>query len=85
MPFVGFLAVLGLLLITNRNWSESTLREIVVLQQELEELRSESVTLSAKLMDASRPSEVAKRVAEAGIGLQEPMRPPQKITVEKED
>ncbi|AHW60069.1 hypothetical protein FH5T_11880 [Draconibacterium orientale] len=85
MPFVGFLAVLGLLLIANRNWSESTLREIVVLQEELEELRSESVTLSAKLMDASRPSEVAKRVEQAGIGLQEPMRPPQKITVEKED
>lgn len=85
MPFVAFLAVLGLLLIANRNWSESTLREIVVLQEELEELRSESVTLSAKLMDASRPSEVAKRVEEAGIGLQEPMRPPQKITVEKED
>ncbi len=85
MPFVGFLAVLALLLIANRNWSESTLREIVVLQEELNELRSESVTLSAKLMDASRPSEVAKRVEEAGIGLQEPVRPPQKITVEKED
>ena len=85
MPFVAFLAFLGLLLIANRNWSESTLREIVVLQEELDELRSESVTLSAKLMDASRPSEVAKRVEEAGIGLQEPMRPPQKITVEKED
>ncbi len=84
LPFVLFLAVLGLALIANRNWSESTIREIEVLQDELDELRSESITLSAKLMDASRPSEVAKRVEEAEIGLQESMRPPKKLIVKKE-
>lgn len=83
-PFVMFLALLGLLLITNRNWSERTIRQIEVLQEELYELRSQSVTLSAKLMDASRPSEVAKKVEEAEIGLQEPVRPPRKLVVEKE-
>ncbi|MDX1285273.1 MAG: FtsL-like putative cell division protein [Draconibacterium sp.] len=84
LPFLLVLAGFGLLLIANRNWSEKTIREIEVIQDTLDELRSESITLSAKLMDASRPSEVAKKVEEAEIGLQEPVSPPQKLVVEKE-
>ncbi len=83
IPFVLFLAFLGLLLITNRNWSEKTIREIEVLQGTLKELRSESITNSAKLMDVSRPSEVVNRVKGANLGLEEPTRPPQKIVVDK--
>lgn len=83
LPFVLFLAFLGILLIANRNWSGSTIREIQILHEELEELRSESITLSAKLMDASRPSEVAKKVKEAEIGLQEPIKPPQRLIIEE--
>lgn len=85
VPFLAFLVGLAILLIANRYWSEKTIRQIEVLQDELDELRSESITLSAKLMDASRPSEVAKRVEDADLGLQEPVRPPRKLTVEKED
>ena len=85
IPFLLFLAALGILLITNRNWSEKTIRQIEVLQDTLDELRSESITLSAKLMDASRPSEVEKRVDEAGIGLEEPTTPPKKLIVEDEN
>lgn len=83
IPFLFFLAFLGLVLITNRNWAERTIRQIEVLQDELDELRSESITMSAKLMDASRPSEVAKKVEEANIGLQEPVKPPRKLIVHK--
>ena len=83
LPFLLFLAFLGILLITNRNWSERTIRQIEVLQDDLDELRSESITMSAKLMDASRPSEVAKKVEDANIGLQEPVKPPQKLIVQK--
>jgi hypothetical protein len=85
IPFLIFLAAFGILLITNRNWSEKTIRQIEVLQDTLDELRSESITLSAKLMDASRPSEVVKRVDEAGIGLKEPVTPPKKLIVEDEN
>jgi hypothetical protein len=83
VPFLVLLAVMGIALITNRNWSERTIRKIEVLQDTLDELRSESITMSAKLMDASRPSEVAKKVEEANIGLQEPVKPPQKLIVHK--
>jgi hypothetical protein len=81
MPFLGLLAIMGIALITNRNWSERTIRKIEILQDTLDELRSESITMSAKLMDASRPSEVVKKVEEANIGLQEPVKPPQKLVV----
>lgn len=83
LPFLLFLAFMGIMLITNRNWSEQTIRQIEVLQDELDELRSESITMSAKLMDASRPSEVAKKVEDANIGLKEPVKPPQKLIVQE--
>lgn len=83
-PFLLFLALLAMLLIANRNWSERTIRQIEVLQDTLDELRSESITMSANLMDASRPSEVAKKVEEANIGLEEPVKPPQKLIIKKE-
>lgn len=83
LPFLGLLAFFALVLITNRNWSERTIRQIEAVQNKLDELRSESITLSARLMDASRPSEVAEKVEQAGIGLEEPVRPPQKIVVKK--
>lgn len=83
LPFLFFLAFLAMMLIANRNWSERTIRQIEVLQDTIDELRSESITMSAKLMDASRPSEVAKKVEKANLGLQEQIRPPQKLVVPK--
>lgn len=83
IPFLIFLAFLAILLITNRNWSERTIRKVEVLQNTLDELRSESITLSAKLMNSSRPSEIAKKVENANIGLYEPVKPPQKLIVKK--
>jgi hypothetical protein len=83
LPFLGLLAFFALVLITNRNWSERTIRQIEVVQDTLDELRSESITLSARLMDASRPSEVIEKVKAAGLELEEPVRPPQKIVVSK--
>ncbi|MEE4286815.1 MAG: FtsL-like putative cell division protein [Mariniphaga sp.] len=83
LPFLGLLAFFALVLITNRNWSERTIRQIEAVQDTLDELRSESITLSARLMDASRPSEVIEKVEAAGLELEEPVRPPQKIVVQK--
>lgn len=83
IPFLLFLAFAAILLITNRNWSERTIRKVEVLQSTLDELRSESITLSAKLMNSSRPSEIVKKVESANIDLQEPLRPPQKLVVKK--
>lgn len=84
-PFVVMLAIFGLVLIMNRNWSEKTIRQIGDMQSQLEALRAEHATISAKLMDASRPSGVAKQVKNAGIDLEEPLRPPKKLSVKTDE
>jgi hypothetical protein len=83
MPFVFFLVLLGLILITNRNWSEKTIRKMEVVQDSLKELRAESVTHETRLMSINRPSEVARRINERGLGLIEPKEPAMKIKVKK--
>jgi len=82
-PFVFFIVVLGLLLITNRYRSEKVIRQIELVQDTIDDLRSQSITNSAKLMRMSRPSEVVHKVREAGLGLEEQVRAPKKIVVDK--
>jgi hypothetical protein len=82
-PFVIFLVFLGFMMITNRYRCEKTIREIEILQNNIDELRSHSITNSARLMHMSRPSDVVKKVQQAGLGLQEPLRPPRKIEVNR--
>ena len=82
-PFLIFLVVLGFLMITNRYRSEKVIRQIEILQDSIDDLRSQSVTNSAKLMNMSKPSDVARRVRQAGLGLEEPVRPPRNIEVNK--
>ena len=83
LPFLSLLVFFAFVLITNRNLAERTIRQIEQVQESINELRSESITLSARLMDASRPSEVVEKVRLAGLGLEEPVKPAQKIVVPK--
>jgi hypothetical protein len=82
-PFIVFLVVLGMLMIANRYRSEKVIREIEILQGNIDDLRSQSITNSAKLMHMSRPSDVVNRVRQTGLGLDEPIRPPHTIEVSK--
>ncbi len=83
LPFLALLVFFAFVLITNRNLAERTIRQIEQVQESINELRSESITLSARLMDASRPSEVVEKVQAAGLGLEEPVKPAQKVVVPK--
>ncbi|MFW6290316.1 MAG: FtsL-like putative cell division protein [Mariniphaga sp.] len=83
LPFLALLVFFAFALITNRNLAERTIRQIEQVQENINELRSESITLSARLMDASRPSEVVEKVEAAGLGLEEPIKPAQKVVVPK--
>ena len=82
-PFVIFLAFLGLVLITNRYRSEKVIKEIQALQDTINDLKSQSITNSSRLIHYSKPSEIMSKVKEAGLGLQEQVRPPRKIEVKK--
>ena len=85
MPFVFFLVFLSILLISNRYWSEKTIRKMETVQDSIKELRAESVTYETELMKMNRPSEIVEKVKASGLDLLEPTEPAKKIKVEKLD
>lgn len=80
--------VIFVMLIINisvRYKTEKVLREVNELEQQLKELRSESIALSAEVMKMGRPSEILERVRRNGIALSPSKEPPRKIYVDKEE
>jgi hypothetical protein len=82
-PYFVFLAILGIIYITNRYSAEKTMRNDQKLQKELKELRAESLTTAAELTNASRQSQVAKLVEENKLDLKESLVPPKRIKLRK--
>ena len=85
IPFVFFLALLGIGLITNRYWTEKTIRQMEAVRDSLKEYKAESVIHETELMYINRPSEVTRRVIERKIDLIEPVEPPKRIFIKKEE
>jgi hypothetical protein len=82
LPFVLFLALLGMIYIANMHMAESNIRSIDKLGKEVQELSWDYKSTKADLAFKSTLSEVAKRTDT--LGLKESLQPPQKIEV-KED
>ncbi|MBL4657770.1 MAG: hypothetical protein JKX73_07195 [Flavobacteriales bacterium] len=82
LPFIFFVTLLIIGYIGNTHYAESMVRETDKVSKELKELRSEYITTKFELMFNSRQSEVAKSVAD--MGLEEPIVPPMKISVDDE-
>lgn len=80
LPFIIFLAFLGMIYIANRHMAEKNIRNIDKLGKEVKELSWDYKTLKADLMRKSTQTEVAKLVDT--LGLIEPVEPPVKIVVE---
>lgn len=78
VPFVLFLATLGILYIANGYWADEKLIHVNKLNAQLKELRTEFIATKSELMFTSKQSEVAKAVEKSG--LKEPLTPPMKIT-----
>ncbi|MDE5423281.1 hypothetical protein L3073_13765 [Ancylomarina sp. DW003] len=83
LPFILFIAILGIYYISNRYHSERVYREMISLEKELKELRFESITTASDLMYMSKQSEVVKRVEKEGLDLIESTEPPVKIYLEE--
>ena len=81
MPVVGLITFLGLLMISSRFKGEKILRKMVVIQDSVRNLRSESATIEADLMTLTRYSTVLKEVEKKGLGLKQSNEPPVKIIV----
>ncbi|NLI25196.1 MAG: hypothetical protein GX419_10880 [Bacteroidales bacterium] len=76
LPFILFLAILGVLYIANRYNAMRITRQVNELQAEIRELRAHSITIAAELMNMSRQSQVARMVQEKGLDLKESVTPP---------
>jgi hypothetical protein len=79
LPFVLFLTVLAVLYIGNRYHAERMVRKISETELEVKNLRAEQITITAELMNISKPSEVAAIVDEKNLGLKPSVEPPKKL------
>ncbi|MBD1420103.1 FtsL-like putative cell division protein [Sphingobacterium chuzhouense] len=83
LPFAAFVALLGLLYISNRHLAERTVRDIDHLGRGVKELSWDYKSLSAELMKLTTQTEIAKRADT--LGLKERMEPPIKLEVVREE
>lgn len=79
LPFIIFIAFLGMIYIGNRHFAENNIRDIDKLNKEVKELSWDFKSIKADLMLKSTQTEVA-RLADT-LGLKEPIAPPIKIVV----
>ncbi|MEJ7778820.1 MAG: FtsL-like putative cell division protein [Daejeonella sp.] len=79
LPFIIFVAFLGMIYIGNRHFAENNIRDIDKLSREVKELSWDFKTLKADLMLKSTQTEVAGEVDT--LGLKEPVEPPKKIVI----
>ena len=77
LPFILFLAFLGMLYIGNMHLAEKNIRDIDKIGKEVKELSWDYKTTKADLAYKSTLSEVAKRVDT--VGIKESIEPPQKL------
>ena len=77
--FILFLTFLGIVYIANGYATEKLYMKKVNMEKELSELRFESITTASELMRISVPSEVEKRIQEAGLDFVQSKEPPTKI------
>lgn len=83
LPFAAFVALLGLLYISNRHLAERMVRDIDRLGRGVKELSWDYKSLSAELMKLTTQTEIAKRADT--LGLKERMEPPIKLEVVREE
>ena len=77
LPFVLFIAFLGMIYIANMHMAERSIRDISKMSKQVKELSWDYKTTKADLAFKSTLTEVAKRVDT--LGIKESLTPPQKI------
>ena len=81
LPFVLYVALLGMVYIGNRHLAEKNIRDIDKISKEVKELSWDYKVTKADLAYKSTLSEVAKRADT--LGVRESIQPPQKLIVKE--
>ena len=80
-PFIVYVTVLLMIIITNTYIAEERTRELAKTSKRLNDLQVEYVQLKSEIMEASKQSVLVKRLA--GTGLKEAITPLKRIEVEQ--
>lgn len=83
LPFVLYVAFLGMIYIGNRHLAETNIRDIDKMTKQVKELSWDYKSTKADLAFKSTLSEVEKRADT--LGIKESLQPPQKIVVQEGD
>ena len=70
------IAALTFLYVDNRYYCETQLAKEIDLKKKIQDVKYESLTISAELMEISRQSNVMNKVNESGINLVQSTTPP---------
>ncbi|MBC8110620.1 MAG: hypothetical protein H7Y04_06125 [Verrucomicrobia bacterium] len=81
IPYILYITFLGIIYIANRNFAEKNTAKLAKLKTRIDDIRTDYITQSAEYMTGSKQSEVAKKVKDRGLGLEESKIPPYKIEV----
>ncbi|MCX6257005.1 MAG: FtsL-like putative cell division protein [Bacteroidia bacterium] len=81
LPFLFFIAFLGMVYIANRYHAEKVVRDIAKLQKEVKDIRTESIEIQRILLSTCNQSNVARLVNDRKLGLIQPDVPPKKIKI----
>jgi hypothetical protein len=79
LPHIVFMMGIGIFYIGNRHYAEKNIRQINILQTEVQDMRADFTTLKADYMYATKQSEVVRRAKK--LGLRELDEPPFKIEI----
>lgn len=84
---LALIALLAFMYVDNRYYCETQLAKVIELKKSIKDVKYESLTISAKLMEISRQSNIMSMVNERGLNLEVTETPPiliEKITPEQE-
>ena len=81
MPFIFFIALLGIIYIGNNHFAERKIREINRLETEIKELGFDYLNMKSKLNEKTRASYLADELDKHGI--RPLVEPPEKIFIKR--
>ena len=82
LPFIIFVVILAIFYIGNRFHTEKLVKQTLIIEKEVKELRTEKIAIQSELTKLSRQSEIAKMISDKGMEINESVEPPKKIVLD---
>lgn len=81
------IAILLFMYVDNRYYCETQMVKVIELKKQIQDVKYESLTISAQLMELNRQSNISNKIKERGLNLQVTDTPPVVIkdTTEKKE